>query len=133
MLRDVFGVREKLNPKMQDMTRPQIESFNFAMQDGLQLAVQDLLKEEFQVAKGGPAVKLWYEDFQIAKPSRDNLDEKLYPNEVRQSRFFNLRIFISPDFRLRTEPCKHVACLSCSSCTGCILFIGFIDCMQLCR
>jgi hypothetical protein len=83
MLRDVFGVREKLNPKMQDMTRPQIESFNFAMQDGLQLAVQDLLKEEFQVAKGGPAVKLWYEDFQIAKPSRDNLDEKLYPNEVR--------------------------------------------------
>lgn len=87
MLRDVFGVREKLNPKMQDMTRPQIESFNFAMQDGLQLAVQDLLKEEFQVAKGGPAVKLWYEDFQIAKPSRDNLDEKLYPNECREGGF----------------------------------------------
>jgi DNA-directed RNA polymerase I subunit RPA2 len=83
MLRDIFGVRDQLNPKMRDMTRPQLESFNFAMEDGLQYALQDLLKEEFQVTKG-PAVKLWYDDFQIAKPSRGlSVDEKLFPNEVR--------------------------------------------------
>lgn len=82
LLRDVFGVLERLNPKMQDMTRPQLESFNFAMEEGLMYAVQDLLSEEFRI-KDGPSIRLWYEDVQIAKPSRGQaIDEKLYPNEV---------------------------------------------------
>jgi len=53
---DVLGLPEKQNPKLQALFAPHIESFNFAMKEGLVRAVEDLDPIEFKL-EDGPEIK----------------------------------------------------------------------------
>jgi len=90
----LFGVRERINPKLQDLTQPYLDSFNFAIGEGLALAIQDV-DLEFQI-KAGHNVRLWFEDLQLAKPTkRKTAHENLLPHEVHlQTRKISKFIYI---------------------------------------
>ncbi|KAL6045372.1 DNA-directed RNA polymerase subunit beta [Balamuthia mandrillaris] len=81
---DVLGVRAKPNPHLVEFTVPHLESFNFAMEDGLLLAVSDMDPMELKLDKGGPEVKVWFNNIQVGNPSRQALDDRMYPSECRE-------------------------------------------------
>eukprot|EP01087_Luapelamoeba_hula_P020938 TRINITY_DN7228_c0_g1_i2.p1 TRINITY_DN7228_c0_g1~~TRINITY_DN7228_c0_g1_i2.p1 ORF type:complete len:1100 (+),score=114.71 TRINITY_DN7228_c0_g1_i2:76-3375(+) len=82
---DVLGLPDKQNPRLMGLTAPHLESFDFALADGLTRAVNDLDRVPFKI-KDGPNIELWFEEMKVNKPSRDNINfEPYYPAECRES------------------------------------------------
>lgn len=85
-----FGkVPKKINKYLKTLGEPHVESFNFLLKSGLDLAVKDLQPVEFQVADGD-IVKFALENFQLNSPAvpAGTIGVKnplIYPTECRQS------------------------------------------------
>lgn len=75
--------------KLQNLIKPCIDSFNYMLEEGLALAVQDIPAQEVPlVAEGaaGPVLLFWLEDVQIGHPRKndDSVDPRLFPGECRE-------------------------------------------------
>jgi hypothetical protein len=70
--------------KLNDLSQPLIESFNFLLDDGLQLAVADLPRRTIAVSTG-ESMELWLENVSIGKPTKPSgTDPRLFPSECRE-------------------------------------------------
>ena len=75
--------------RLEELTAPHIESFDYFLDEGLRLSVAALETEEVDHPSGEPnsAIRFWFESVAIAKPVRNDagsLDVKpLYPTECR--------------------------------------------------
>ncbi|XP_034256310.1 DNA-directed RNA polymerase I subunit RPA2 [Thrips palmi] len=85
-----FGkIPEKQNKFLQTLGQPHIDSFNFMLKSGLDLAVNDLVPVEFQL-EGGDVIKLSIEGCKILMPAVPSgtigvKSTQIYPTECRQS------------------------------------------------
>ncbi|KAK8800745.1 hypothetical protein WA158_000070 [Blastocystis sp. Blastoise] len=72
--------------KLLDVARPHVESYNFMLDEGLDLAVKDLAPQEVQAEEGGPIVRFWIEKATIGYPVKedDSIDTRLMPHECRE-------------------------------------------------
>lgn len=100
---DVLGLPDKQNPKLLALVAPQLESFNYAVREGLMRAVADLDPLEFKIPNG-PDVKDKYPAVGSESFSRYRVwyfkctDSELFPTfyfGLRRSRFHFLHETIS--------------------------------------
>lgn len=61
---------------------PHIESFDYFLNKGLALAVQDLEPVEIEIADLHSHIKIWFDNVKISSPCHSAYDEKLFPSEV---------------------------------------------------
>ncbi|DAZ96894.1 TPA: hypothetical protein N0F65_008855 [Lagenidium giganteum] len=77
---------EKTNEKLQKLVSPHVDSFNYMLTEGLDLAVADIAKVPIEVPGQHP-MTVWIENAQIGYPTTENQitgERKLYPTECRQ-------------------------------------------------
>lgn len=85
-----FGeIPKRQNKFLQTLGKPHIDSFNFLIRSGLNIAVRDLEPVEFQV-EDGEIIKISVEGCQILKPAAPPgmmvvKSPQIYPTECRQS------------------------------------------------
>ncbi|KAK3916298.1 DNA-directed RNA polymerase I subunit RPA2 [Frankliniella fusca] len=85
-----FGkIPKKQNEFLQTLGEPHIDSFNFLLKSGLDLAVKDLEPVEFQL-EDGDVIKFCLDNFQLQSPSVPTgaigiKNQKIFPTECRQS------------------------------------------------
>ena len=80
--------RKTPNPILESLGAPHVGSFNFMLDSGLSLAVQDLEPLEFQM-EDGKRISLFINDCQIDKPAVPAgtigvSDNRVWPTETRQ-------------------------------------------------
>lgn len=71
-------------PSLTDLFRPHVESFNYAVTDGLDSIVQDIQPVSIDLPNK-QIFRYWIDNIQIGTPQKindDSLDTRLYPNEV---------------------------------------------------
>lgn len=93
-MRKVGPVRERhVRPtscaKLQQMTAPHVESFNFFLGEGLTKAIEDIDPMEAQNPHLNQTIRLWFEDATIGMPRRaesvaGSVDKILLPHECRE-------------------------------------------------
>jgi len=74
---------------LQHLGRPHVESFNFMLGEGMELALADLKPLEFEVPETGARLALWIADASISNPAVaagkvSTRTQKVYPTEFRQ-------------------------------------------------
>eukprot|EP01029_Cantina_marsupialis_P012874 TRINITY_DN284_c0_g1_i1.p1 TRINITY_DN284_c0_g1~~TRINITY_DN284_c0_g1_i1.p1 ORF type:complete len:1136 (-),score=361.07 TRINITY_DN284_c0_g1_i1:415-3822(-) len=74
---------EETFQKKQELTKIHIDSFNFALQEGLNLAKKNILPVDFQNDKKKEYIKLSLEDVGVATPSDG---QPIYPAQCREGR-----------------------------------------------
>lgn len=83
------------NPALESLGSPHVESFNFMLEEGLRMAVDDVLPVEFAIPAAnedeseGNRIKIWITDCTISPPrvpigTSGVKDPKVYPSEARQ-------------------------------------------------
>uniref|UniRef100_K3WI27 DNA-directed RNA polymerase subunit beta n=1 Tax=Globisporangium ultimum (strain ATCC 200006 / CBS 805.95 / DAOM BR144) TaxID=431595 RepID=K3WI27_GLOUD len=76
----------KTNDKLQKLVGPHVDSFNFFLTEGLDLAVADLAKVPIEIPNQHQMM-IWIESAQVGFPTSENQitgERKLYPSECRQ-------------------------------------------------
>lgn len=79
----------KQNRVLQDLLKPHVDSFNFVLKEGVNLAIQGISPVQFSLANG-EHLQIGFKDAAIGVPilSKGNIyarDYKVYPSECRQS------------------------------------------------
>eukprot|EP00644_Phytophthora_capsici_P006278 jgi/Phyca11/18029/fgenesh1_pg.PHYCAscaffold_32_\ len=80
------SVPAKTNAKLQKLVSPHLDSFNFFLTEGLDLAVSDMSKVPVELPNQH-RMDLWIENAQIGYPTTENQitgEQKLLPSECRQ-------------------------------------------------
>jgi DNA-directed RNA polymerase beta subunit len=76
------------NPeKLQDLSQPHIDSFNYFLDQAIHTAVKDIPKQEMKVADTGSTLQWWVESINIGHPSKNenkSSSNKLTPRECRE-------------------------------------------------
>lgn len=69
-----------------NLTKPHIDSYNFMLDKGLDMAVSDLIPLEVQNGEKGPILRYWIESVHIGYPCKedDSMDSRLLPHECRE-------------------------------------------------
>ena len=82
----VAGLPLETHERIKDIPLPHIESFNFMLDLGLDLAVKDLMPREFRLAPKTAPVRMWVDNVTIDTPRKDERcdDPMLYPSECRE-------------------------------------------------
>ncbi|POM70228.1 DNA-directed RNA polymerase I subunit RPA2, partial [Phytophthora palmivora] len=80
------SVPAKTNAKLQNLVSPHLDSFNFFLTEGLDLAVADMSKVPVELPNQH-RMDIWIESAQIGYPTTENQitgEQKLLPSECRQ-------------------------------------------------
>lgn len=102
------------NPSLNDLFRPHVESFNYAVTEGLSLIPADIAEQSIDVVSADKAsthqFRYWIESVQIGQPTKqndDSIDNRLFPNEVcSQQLCINMQI----EPQLRCARCLFHSC-----------------------
>ena len=76
---------EKSVAALRGLIAPHVESFNWFLNEGIDLAVSSVDAEEMQVGEGGPRLRYWIDSVTLGRPSKsdDSIDTRLWPREAR--------------------------------------------------
>lgn len=77
------------NPSLNDLFRPHVESFNYAVTEGISQIPAGIYEQSIDIPRNDNTqptqFRYWIEDVQIGQPTKtndDSIDNRLFPNEV---------------------------------------------------
>ena len=75
------GVPSRCEPQL-SIPEPHIDSFNYFLEKGLKLAVQDLQPVEIDFPDLKSHIRIWFDSVTINYPCRGGYGDKVFPSEV---------------------------------------------------
>lgn len=81
--------KSKISKNMKNVARHHIDSFDFAMTTCLERACMNMMPFHYTPPEecknvGFKKLTLWYDSFELGKPTSEELGENLYPSECRE-------------------------------------------------